>query len=165
MKKTAICAAAFLFLIATARAQFINEHGPQAQPGRDSAVEFLAPDMVSVPVAKPTKVALHFRVQPGLHVNSHTPHDEFLIPTALSLPESKGVRLLSVAYPQGSDVTLPADPRTRLNVYTGNFVLDATFVAALGEHVVQAMLRFQACDQRQCMPPKTLPVTIVVTGN
>jgi len=134
------------------------------EPGKTAAVEFLAPDQVTVPAAKPTRVLLHFRVQPGLHVNSHTPHDEFLIPTAFTVPEAKGVRLASVAYPQGKDVTLPADPKTKLNVYTGDFTLDATLVATPGEHVVEGKLRFQACDQRQCMPPKTIPVTMVVTG-
>jgi hypothetical protein len=159
-----IFAVAILFFAATAWAQFINEHGPQLQPGKTAAVEFLAPDQVSVPAAKPTKVLLHFRVQPGLHINSHTPHDEFLIPTVFSIPDGKGVRLESVSYPPGRDFVLPADPTKKLNVYTGYFVLDALLVAAPGEHVVEAKLRFQACDQSQCMPPKTIPITVVVTG-
>jgi hypothetical protein len=164
MMKKMISATAILFLAATGWAQFVDERRPLSQPGKTSAVEFLAPDQIALPAGKPTRVLVHFRVQQGLHINSHKPHDEFLIPTAFTITEGKGVRMESVAYPEGHDVTLPADPKTKLNVYTGDFALDAVLVATPGEHVVEGKLRFQACDQRQCMPPKTLPVTIVVTG-
>ena len=146
------------------RAQFINEHGPLTQPGKDAAVEFVAPDQVTVPTAKATHVLLYFRVRQGLHINSHAPHDEFLIPTTLTLPEGKGVQVDSVVYPQGKEYVLPADGKTRLNVYAGAFAIDATMRATAGEHVLAGKLRVQACDQRQCMPPKAIPITVVGTG-
>jgi hypothetical protein len=59
---------------------------------------------------------------------------------------------------------LPADPKTKLNVYTGEFVIQARIVSTPGNHLVEAKLRFQACDQTQCMPPKTIPVAIDVIG-
>jgi len=157
-------AVALLLCAVPAMAQFINERGPQPQPGKNSAVEFVGPDQIAVPAAKPTRVLLHFRVQPGLHINSHTPHDEFLIPTGFTLPEGKGVRIASIAYPPGRDYVLPVDAKKKLNVYAGDFVLDALVTATDGEHVVEGKLRYQACDQSQCMPPKTIPVTLVVTG-
>jgi hypothetical protein len=51
------------------------------------AVTYLFPEQVSVPVGKPSQVALHFRIAQGLHINSHTPSDEFLIPTTFSIPD------------------------------------------------------------------------------
>jgi hypothetical protein len=157
-------AIAVALLAASAVAQFIGNGAAQQLPGKTQAVEYLYPEQVTVAAGKPTKVLLHFRVAPGLHINSHTPHDEFLIPTVFSIPAGSGVRLESVAYPQGVEYTLPADQKMKLNVYAGEFALEAKIVAEAGNHLVEAKLRFQACDQTQCMPPKTIPVVVDVIG-
>ena len=142
--------------------------GQSDLPGRSilkgAAVEYLFPEQVTVAAGKPTVIALHFRIAPGLHINSHTPKDEFLIPTVLSIPEGAGVRLLEASYPAGTEFTLPLDPKTKLSVYTGEFVIQARIVAEPGNHLVEAKLRFQACDKNQCLPPKTIPVAIDVIG-
>jgi hypothetical protein len=151
-------------LSASMRGQFIGNGMQRQQPGKAQAVEYLFPEQMNVQAGKVTKVLLHFRVASGLHINSHTPHDEFLIPTVFSILEGKGVRLESTAYPKGSDVTLSADPKTKLNVYTGEFTIEAQILAEQGNHLLEAKLRFQACDQSQCMPPKTIPVAIDVIG-
>lgn len=129
-----------------------------------TAVEYLFPEQVAVPAGKATPVALHFRIAQGLHINSHAPKDEGLIPTAFSIPEGSGVRLESAAYPAGTEFVLPLDPKHPLSVYTGEFVIQSRLVAERGDHLVQAKLRYQACDQSQCMPPKTITVTVDVVG-
>src|SRR5208283_5476706 len=95
----------------------------QSEPGRSlartAAVEYLFPEQVTVPAGKPASVALHFRIAPGLHINSHTPAEEELIPTTFSIPEDSGVRLDGAVYPPGTDFHLPLDPKTKLSVYTG----------------------------------------------
>lgn len=142
-------------------------HG-QASAGRTAskaaAVEYLYPEQVTVPAGKPNIVALHFRIAPGLHINSHTPKEDYLIPTALSIPEGAGVKLEQAVYPAGMDFTLPIDPTTKLSVYTGEFAIQARIVAAAGDHLVEAKLHFQACDKNACMPPKTITVPIDVVG-
>jgi hypothetical protein len=35
-------------------------------------------------------------------------------------------------------------------------------VATAGNHLVEAKLRYQACDNNQCLPPKTITVAIDV---
>jgi hypothetical protein len=143
-------------------------HGQSDQPGRSilkgAAVEYLFPEQVTVTAGQPAEVALHFRIAPGLHINSHTPKDEFLIPTTFSIPEGAGARLLEASYPAGTDFTLPLDPKNKLSVYTGEFAIQARIVAEAGNHLVEAKLRFQACDKNQCLPPKTIPVAIDVVG-
>jgi hypothetical protein len=142
--------------------------GQADDPGRSvlkgAAVEFLFPEQVTLAAGKASDVELHFRVAPGLHINSHAPKDEFLIPTTFSIPEGGGVRLEVANYPAGADFTLPLDPNTKLSVYTGEFSIHAHMVAAAGNHLVEAKLHFQACDKNACMPPKTIPVTIDVIG-
>jgi DsbC/DsbD-like thiol-disulfide interchange protein len=129
-----------------------------------AAVEFLSPDRITVPAGKRTTVALHFRIAPGLHINSHAPRDPDLIPANLSIPDGTGLRLLEVLYPPGTEYALPIDPKTKLSVYSGEFTLQARILAAAGTHSIQAALRYQACDQNACMPPKTIAVTLEVTG-
>ena len=142
--------------------------GQADDPGRSvlkgAAVEFLFPEQVTLAAGKASDVELHFRVAPGLHINSHAPKDEFLIPTTFSIPEGGGVRLEVADYPAGAEFTLPLDPDTRLSVYTGEFTIHARIVAAAGNHLVEAKLRFQACDKSVCLPPKTIPVAIDVIG-
>lgn len=147
-----VCAQAPLF-------QEPKQAGPKAE-----AVEYLYPEQVTLPAGKPSAVALHFRIAPGMHINSHKPKEDFLIPTTLSLPDSSGVRLEAAHYPDGVEYALAVDPATKLNVYTGDFTIDARLVPSAGDHLVVAKLRYQACDENACMPPKTIKVPIDVVG-
>jgi hypothetical protein len=131
---------------------------------KTDAVTYLFPEQVSVPVGKPSQVLLHFRIAQGLHINSNRPSDDFLIPTTFSIPDGAGVRLDSATYPAGTVIALPIDPTTKLSVYTGEFIIQARIVATAGNHLVEGKLHYQACDQNQCMPPKTITVPIDVIG-
>ncbi len=131
---------------------------------KTEAVLYLYPEQVTLKAGKPASVELHFRVAKGLHINSHAPKDTSLIPTTFSVPDEPGVSLVSAQYPAGVEFTLPADPQTRLSVYTGEFTIEARVTASPGDHLVQGKLHYQACDETQCMPPKTIAVAIDVVG-
>jgi hypothetical protein len=146
---------------ALASGQFIG-NTPSRTLAKAPPVTYLYPEEVHVPAGKPTAVALHFRVKEGMHINSHTPHDEFLIPTTFSIPPSEGVRLDSENYPAGSDISLPSAPKMKLNVYSAEFAVDAKMVATPGNHLVQGKLHFQACNMSQCLPPQTITAAIDV---
>lgn len=139
------------------------KHPPQSL-AKPEAVEYLYPEQVTVTAGRPSPIALHFRIKQNLHINSHAPRAEYLIPTVFSIPESSGIRLAGVTYPAGTDFTLPADPDEKLLVYTGEFAIEAKIVAPQGEHLVEAKLRYQACNQNACLPPKTITVPIDVIG-
>jgi DsbC/DsbD-like thiol-disulfide interchange protein len=128
------------------------------------AVQYLYPEQVTVPAGKASAVALHFRIRQGLHINSHAPKDEYLIPTVFSIPESSGVKLESAEYPAGTEFELPVEPGTKLIVYTGEFAIQTRLTALPGDHMVEAKLRYQACDANACLPPKTITVPIDVVG-
>ncbi len=100
---------------------------------KTDAVQYLFPEQVSVSAGKPSPVTLHFRVAQGLHINSHTPSDQYLIPTAFSIPAGANVRLAAAAYPAGTIISLAFDPKTKLSVYTGEFTIQARIVAAAGQ--------------------------------
>jgi hypothetical protein len=160
-----LAAIAFLALGAlTAQPQLISPDAQRHPLLKPDAVEYLFPEQISIPAGKPSGVTLHFRVAQGLHINSHTPSDQFLIATVFSVPDGQNVRLAAAAYPAGSIISLAFDPKTRLSVYTGEFTIEARFIAASGNHLMQGKLRYQACDNNQCMPPKTIDVPIDVIG-
>lgn len=155
---------ALLTLLSTGgRGQSFSEK-PDQSIDKLGAVEYLYPEQVSLPAGRSSVVALHFRIAPGFHINSHAPKDEFLIPTVLSIPADAGVKLTDATYPPGADFVLPADPDTKLSVYTGEFTIQAKLVTEAGDHLVKARLRYQACDKTACMPPKTITVPIDVVG-
>ena len=125
-------------------------------------VQFLYPEQITVAAGKPSIVELHFRVNDGLHINSHTPRAKSLIPTRLMVEEPTGVNVASVDFPAGTDYSPAFSPNDKLSVYTGEFVLRAHVTAARGDHLVQAGLRYQACDANSCYPPKTAPIAVSV---
>ena len=107
---------------------------------------------------------VHFRVLPGYHVNSHKPTEQFLIPTALTVPTAAGVKPGEPAYPAGQPYSFSFDPKNKLSVYAGDFIVKLPVTAAPGAHSIDASLRYQACNNASCFPPKTLPVKISFTA-
>jgi DsbC/DsbD-like thiol-disulfide interchange protein len=155
---------ALVLTCVTASAQ-VQETAKAGRTGaKAEAVQYLYPEQVTVTAGKPMPVELHFRIKQGLHINSHAPKDEFLIPTVLSIADSSGVRLESAVYPAGTEFELPVEPGTKLIVYTGEFAIQARIVAQPGDHMAEAKLRYQACDANACLPPKTITVPIDVVG-
>lgn len=150
------------FALAQAQRPLLNETTHSS--AKPAAVAYLYPEQITLPAGKPTTIALHFRIAPGLHINSHTPREIELIPTVFTIPDGSGVHLEAAVYPLGSDITLPLDPQTKLSVYTGEFIIQARVVASAGEHLVEARLHYQACDNNACMPPKTITAPIDVIG-
>ncbi len=109
-------------------------------------------------------VELRFKVDDGFHVNSHTPKSEFLIPTQVALQPAAGVKAGELVYPAGTEYSFSFDPKEKLDVYTGEFVVKVPVVAAAGEHAVAGSLRYQACDHAACYPPRSLAVKAIFTA-
>jgi len=146
-----------------ALAQFIG-NSPGRSLQKAPPVRFVYPEQVHISAGKPAAVALHFRVAEGMHVNSHTPREDFLIPTTFSIPAGEGVRLESASYPVGSDISLPSAPKMKINVYSDEFTVEARMMAAPGNHLVKGVLHFQACNETQCLPPQTITAAVDVVA-
>jgi hypothetical protein len=117
-----------------------------------------------VTAGKKSVVEFTFKVTEGYHTNSHTPKSELLIPTNLTLKPAQGVTASPAVYPAGTSYSFSFEPNEKLDVYTGTFTVKVPVVAAAGAHTVEGTLRYQACDNAACYPPKTLPVSIAVTA-
>ena len=121
---------------------------------------------VSVSAGKTARVQLRFKVADGYHINSNQPGSELLIPTKLQLDPPTDIGIGSITYPKGQDLTLALAPGEKLNVYTGEFALaarvSATSSAMPGKYKVHGQLKYQACNDRSCFPPKLAPVEFEV---
>ena len=134
------------------------------KPADNQLVHYLYPQQVTLPAGKPQTIELHFRINPGLHINSHQPRQKSLIKTELIAAEPNGVKISAVDFPPGSSYAFPADPQEKLSVYSGDFVLKMHLTSQKGNHLVQGALRYQACDTNTCFPPRNLPVAVDVIG-
>ena len=118
----------------------------------------------TVKAGKTGVLELEFQVRDGFHVNSHMPKSELLIPTVIKLQPAEGVKASEVVYPPGTAYSFSFEPNEKLDVYTGTFKVKVPVVAAAGEHTIDGSLRYQACDNAACYPPKTLPVQVVFSA-
>jgi hypothetical protein len=135
-------------------------------PGKAPSLTVAPIPLTTAQRAKATMVNLDFRVPAAYHVNSNTPKSEFLIPTALKMDLPTDIILGKIEYPAGTDMSFPFSPDEKLSVYSGDFTI-AVAVHPLhsvvpGKYVVRGVLRYQACDNAACYPPKNLPVSFEV---
>jgi hypothetical protein len=122
--------------------------------------------VVTAQRTKQTMVDLDFRVAPGFHINSNKPKSEFLIATGLKMDPPTDIALGKTQYPPGKDVAFPFSPDEKLNVYSGDFTIKLSVhplsSVVPGKYMMRGTLRYQACDNAQCFPPKTLPISFEV---
>jgi hypothetical protein len=160
---TAICVA--MLTGGATFAQKLPWQTGNGQPATNAQlVHFLYPQQVTVAAGKPAMIELHFRVQQGLHINSHNPPAKSLIGAELKLAEPQGVQVSAVDFPPGTAYAFPAFPSEKLSVYAGEFVLKMRLTAQRGNHLLQGSLRYQACDANTCFPPRNTPVPIDIVA-
>lgn len=123
-----------------------------------------ATDQQNLAAGKRSVMELQFRVAEGYHVNSHTPKSELLIPTKLTLDPAAGIKASPAEYPAGTSYSFSFEPGEKLDVYTGAFTVKVPVVAEAGQHTINGVLHYQACDNAACYPPKSLPVQLAVTA-
>lgn len=155
-------ATALLLLATSAWAQ--EDLGPGQ--GQGPAVKMAPAPVALVVQGKPSTVPLLFRVASGYHINSNVPKSEFLIPTVLKVEATTDIVIGKTTYPEGQDMSFPFDPDEKLNVYTGDFKIDVLVhpmhTAQTGKYIIRGTLKYQACDNAACYPPKQLPISFDV---
>ena len=125
----------------------------------------LVADRTSYAPGESASIAARVTVDPGWHMNSHTPTFEWLIPTDLALAVPDGWAEPTVAYPAHQLKTFAFEDEP-LAVYDGQVVfrIDLTVpeTAAAGDVPMEATLHFQACDDKQCLPPTSVTETVTL---
>ncbi len=152
-------ALALCLLTLPCTAQGIELGDPSLKPPAAQRVTF-SPEPVLLQAGKPNWIELNFHVEPGFHVNSHTPNDETLIPTSLRLTASQQYRVLKDSFPPGTPLRLPVGAGETLSTYQGDFRVRLQVVAMQGAGTVAGTLHYQACDAASCFPPRDLPFSV-----
>ena len=102
-------------------------------------------------------------VQPGFHVNSNTPAEEYLIPLKLTWKSTGALEAGQLTYPKPSLEKYEFADKP-LSVFTGDFSIVANFKvtanAPAGPGVTVGQLRYQACNDRACFPPKNIDINL-----
>jgi hypothetical protein len=135
-----------------------------AQTAQTNVLTYDAPKTVTAKAGGTAEMALSLKLDPAYHVNSNTPTDPYLIP--LRLTWSPGpLETVEVVFP------LPRTEKfgfseTPLSVFTGEFSIVTRFKVASaanpGLGVLTGKLRYQACNDRTCLTPKTIEVTLPI---
>ena len=119
---------------------------------------------VTAKKAEPFVAKLNVQLKPGLHANTNKPNDELLIPLKLTIDKG-GFDVVQIDYPAGKNEKYSFSDQP-LNVYSGAFQIGVTLKAHPGTAPGLAMaggkLRYQACSETMCFPPKTVDVRIAV---
>jgi Disulphide bond corrector protein DsbC len=119
---------------------------------------------IVVPAAGTAEAAVSIHLNDGYHVNSNTPSDDYFIPLRLTWTGG-AVEAVSVTFPKPQMEKLAFSEKP-VSIFTGTFDVVTKFKAApgaqLGQNVVTGKLHFQACNDRMCLQPKTIDLTLPV---
>ena len=110
-----------------------------------------------------TDLALAVTIAPGWHVNAHDPDRPYLIPTELQVDTPPAARVEEIHYPETVIRALAFSGSTPLRLYQGAFTIGVRLDGnAVGN--VHGRLRYQACNDERCLPPRVLTVTLTLSG-
>ncbi len=131
-----------------------------------SAQAALEPDAKVAPGAE-LDVTLTLSVKPGWHVYANPSGVETLKPTTVALAADQPATLVKVEYPAGASKVLASSGDEKVNLYEGKATLTARVRLARdlkpGASALTFQVRYQACNDRACLAPATLAVTVPLT--
>ncbi|HEX2464201.1 MAG TPA: thioredoxin family protein [Thermoanaerobaculia bacterium] len=136
------------------------------RPALEKARLELASDRSAYRGGETARIAAMAQVEQGWHIQSHTPSLDYLIPTVLTLDLPDGWAEAKIEYPPHRMWTAQFEPDQPLAVYEGKvrFLATVAIPADWKEDAAEivATLHYQACDDRQCLPPRDATATLVL---
>ncbi|MFZ5927888.1 MAG: protein-disulfide reductase DsbD domain-containing protein [Acidobacteriota bacterium] len=121
------------------------------------------PEKVTVPRQGEAKVALKLSMRPGYHANSDRPSEDYLIPMRLTWDARAPVEAVEVVYPKGKLEKFEFTEKP-ISVLDGDFEIVTRLRrlpnAMPGPAFLSGKLRYQACNDKMCFPPKTIDVRV-----
>lgn len=111
---------------------------------------------------KATRGTVVLSIPGNLHVNSNRPDSQYSIPTTVRLTAT-GARVSGPTYPRGVNRKFAFSENT-INVYEGTvrFPFTVTVPAGFKGNTVRvrAVVRYQACTNEVCYPPRTKEIML-----
>ena len=129
-----------------------------------NVLSYAPPKTVTAKVGGTVESALSLKLDASYHVNSNTPSNPYLIPLRLTWNPGP-LETVEVVFPPPRTEKFGFS-ETPLSVFTGDFEIVTRFkvaaTAALGSGTLTGKLRYQACNDRTCLTPKTIEVTLPI---
>lgn len=130
-----------------------------AQPGCALTAE---PARLTVKRGEDPEYRLRLKLPEGCHTNSHQPNDPDLIPLRLTWnPGALEAGAVTFPKPTLEKYSFSEKP---LSVFSGEFDITTKFTrkttAMPGPAVLGGKLRYQACNDRMCFPPRTIDIKV-----
>lgn len=111
---------------------------------------------------KATRATVLLDIPAGLHVNSNRPISEYAIPTTVRA-SARGARVGPINYPRGKNRRFQFSPET-INVYDGRVLFTFPVTVPAGYRgstlKVDVTVRYQACTDEVCYPPRNKIVSV-----
>jgi thiol:disulfide interchange protein len=130
--------------------------------GASASAQSIEGSLGSVARGRATRGTVVMTIPGGLHVNSNRPNSQYAIPTTVRVTSSNA-RLSAVSYPRGKNRKFQFSENA-INVYEGRvaFNFNVTVPANFrGNRIsVRAVVRYQACTDEVCYPPKSQEITL-----
>lgn len=110
------------------------------------------------------KFAVKVNIKNSWHINSNKPNEDFLIPTQLILLGEK-FQFAQVVFPEPKQLKFSFS-EIPVSVYDGELLIgcllrvDSKIPA--GIYHVPIQLRYQACNNESCLPPKSIVDTLII---
>ncbi|MEO7793477.1 MAG: thioredoxin family protein [Thermoanaerobaculia bacterium] len=137
-------------------AQFTAPGGGEAPSRIEKVALSGAADRTAYLPGESVRIAARLEIAAGWHLQAHVPTYDYLIPTVLSVETPAGWPAAEIDYPAASRYKF-AFAEDELDVLEGRqrivARLTAPATAAAGPQRLTLHLRYQACDDRQCLPP------------
>ncbi len=156
LMRMAMSMAALVVTVSAAVAQFGAAGGSGSPPELKLAAYH---NTTATPPGEQARLAIVIEIPDGWHINAHKPLDEYLIPTEAALEPPEGFAIAGMAYPEPILASFSfSDDKLAVYEHTaavGVLVTVAPTVAP-GEYELPGTLRYQACNDTVCAPPKTV---------
>jgi thioredoxin:protein disulfide reductase len=143
--------------------QAMNPTGPP--PTSVRFVTAVAPQSIEIAAGGSAEAVVHLTIQSGYHVNANPPTEAYLKATELSVPTADGISVGFITYPNAVTKKFAFADKP-LAVYEGEtaikVMLKAASTSAKGAHTLAAKLNVQACDDKVCYAPGSIPLSLPV---
>lgn len=124
------------------------------------------PQEATITRGESADVVVPIKIKDGYHVNANPPTFPYLKPTELELPQTDGLTVEFIRYPDPLKKKFSFADNQELAVYEGEVIVKAHLKAGKsaqsGKRNLSAKLRVQACDDKVCYAPGVLDVTVPV---
>jgi thiol:disulfide interchange protein DsbD len=124
----------------------------------------IEPDAEAAPLGGALGVEVFATIARGWHINAHKPNQSFAIPTELTLTIDGGVQVDPINYPRPDKKTFAFAGGSELLVYEGKIGMTTALRIPgnfSGERLrLEAVLRYQACDDTTCLRPTTASASL-----